>query len=151
MKKRSLSKQNKLRLLIISSLLLLLLGSCNNVKELNIQDAWSRPALSGNNTAAYFTINNPLTENDRLLSASSTIAEFTEVHLSVMQDGKMMMQQQEFVEIPAQSSIEFKPKDYHIMFINLYKDLNVGDEYQLILQFEKAGAITITVPVKEQE
>ena len=68
-----------------------------------------------------------------------------------MQDGKMMMQQQDFVEIPAQSSVEFKPKDYHIMFINLLNDLNIGDEYQLTLQFEKAGTITITVPVKEQD
>ncbi|MAT43365.1 MAG: hypothetical protein CL609_13580 [Anaerolineaceae bacterium] len=151
MKKQPLLKQKILRLFFLSSLLISLLSSCNSVKELNVKDGWSRPALSGNNTAAYFTINNPLNENDRLLSASSTIAEFTEVHLSVMQDGKMMMQQQDFVEIPAQSSVEFKPKDYHIMFINLLNDLNIGDEYQLTLQFEKAGTITITVPVKEQD
>ena len=151
MNSQPLFKRNFLRIVLIIGLLILILAACNTAKELQIEDPWGRPALSGNNTAAYFKINNPLSQTDRLLSASSTIAEFTEIHLSLMQDGKMMMQQQESVEIPANSSIEFKPKDFHIMFINLNNDLNVGDEYQLTLKFEKAGVITITVPVKEQE
>jgi len=147
----SLPKQNLSRFLFFTGLIIFMLTACTNTQELQIEEPWGRPALAGNNTAAYFKINNPLTEGDRLLTASSSIAEFTEVHLSLMEDGKMIMQQQEFVEIPAKSTVEFKPKDYHIMFINLNNDLNVGDEYQLTLQFEKAGSVTITVPVKEQE
>ncbi len=147
----SFSKQKFLHAVLFTGLLILMLTGCNNAKEIQIEDAWGRPGLSGNTTAADFKVNNPLNETDRLLSASSTIAEFTEVHLSLMQDGKMMMQQQEFVEIPANSIVEFKPKDFHVMFINLNNDLNVGDEYELTLQFEKSGAFTITVPVKEQE
>lgn len=151
MKIQSALKSKYLRLPFLIGILILILAACTNAKELTIQDTWSRPGLSGNNTAAYFVITNPLREQDRLINASSTIAEFTEVHLSLMQDGKMTMQQQEFVNIPANSSVEFKPKDFHIMFINLNQDLNIGDEYELTLQFDKAGSITITVPVKEQE
>jgi copper(I)-binding protein len=144
-------KSNDRKLIILIGMLLLILTACAGPKQLTIQDAWGRPALTGNNAAAYFVINNPLSEPDRLVDATSKIAEFTEIHLSQMQDGKMMMQLQAYVDIPANSRIEFKPKDFHIMFINLSNDLNMGDEYSLTLEFEKAGSITVIVPVKEME
>ncbi len=151
MKLQTTSTPKAYRLTLLAGLLILSLAACRPSQPLSIEAAWGRPALSGNNAAAYFIINNATPESDRLLSASSSIAEFTEVHLSLMQDGNMIMQQQDSVDIPANSQLEFKPKDLHIMFINLKNDLNIGDDYELTLHFEKAGAITITVPVKEQE
>ncbi len=151
MKLQTTSTPKAYRLTLLAGLLILSLAACRPSQPLSIEAAWGRPALSGNNAAAYFIINNATPESDRLLSASSSIAEFTEVHLSLMQDGNMIMQQQDSVDIPANSQLEFKPKDLNIMFINLKNDLNIGDDYELTLHFEKAGAITITVPVKEQE
>lgn len=136
--------------LSILFLLSLLLTSCAPQTPLEINNAWARPALAGNNTAAYFVVTNQTNQDDQLLSASSEISEYTQVHLSLMEDGNMVMKEQEFVVIPANSSIEFKPKDYHIMFINLKNDINIGDSFTLTLNFEKTGQVTIDVPVKEQ-
>jgi len=63
--------------------------------------------------------------------------------------GVMMMVQQENVRIGAQSQIEFTPGGLHVMLIGLNQDLNPGDTFQVTLNFENAGQITLDVPVRE--
>jgi copper(I)-binding protein len=128
---------------------LAILTGCNHKDSIDIQAPWARPALSGNNSAAYFMIANNSSENDALIDAQSSIAEFTQIHMSIMKDGNMMMQEQEEVEIPANSSVEFKPKGLHIMLINLNNELKTGDEFELKLVFEKSGEKIVIVTIKE--
>ena len=138
----------------ISILILLLITACSNNpnnENVQIEKIWSRPALEGNNSAVYFIIQNNQSTNEKMLSAESTIAEFSEIHLSCNVDGVMKMMEQENVEIEAGKQLEFKPMSYHIMLINLKQDLNVGDQFNLILYFENAGAKEIEVEVKESE
>lgn len=72
------------------------------------------------------------------------------MHLSQMKaDGTMEMIQQEKIDLPADGEVELKPGSYHIMFIGLKQDLVAGNEITLTLTFEKAGEITLTVPVKD--
>jgi copper(I)-binding protein len=61
----------------------------------------------------------------------------------------MMMVQQENVPVGAQSQIEFKPGGLHVMLIGLNQDLKPGETFQVTLNFEKAGPITMDVPVKQ--
>ena len=61
----------------------------------------------------------------------------------------MKMLHQENVPIPAQTNVEFKKGDFHIMLIELQQDLNPGDNVTLTLYFEKAGTISLDVVVKE--
>ena len=63
--------------------------------------------------------------------------------------GVMMMVQQENVHVGAQSQIEFTPGGLHVMLIGLNQDLNPGDTFQVTLNFENAGRITLDVPVRE--
>ena len=63
--------------------------------------------------------------------------------------GVMMMVQQENVRVGAQSQLEFTPGGLHVMLIGLDQDLNPGDTFQVTLNFEKAGRITLDVPVRE--
>lgn len=117
--------------------------------ELTIQDAWARPASAGENGAAYFVIENGTAEDDSLLSVSSAIATASEVHMSMGDDnGVMSMQMQESVTLTARDKVEFKPGGLHVMFVNLTRDLKVGDTITLVLNFENAGSLTIDVPVK---
>ena len=117
--------------------------------ELNIQDAWVRPARAGENGAAYFVITNGTTADDTLLSITSEIASATEVHMSMGDaNGVMSMQMQESVTLTARDKVEFKPGGLHVMFVNLTRDLKVGDTIPLVLNFENAGSLTIDVPVK---
>jgi len=138
----------------ISLFILLLITACAgnpNKEDVQIEKIWARPALEGNNSAVYFIIKNNLPTKEKMLSAESTIAEFSEIHLSSNEDGIMKMMEQEFVEIEAGKQLEFKPMSYHIMLINLQQELKVGDEFNLILSFENAGDKEILVEVKEFE
>jgi len=138
----------------ISLFILLLITACagNPIKEdVQIEKIWARPALEGNNSAVYFIIKNNLPTKEKMLSAESTIAEFSEIHLSSNVDGIMKMMEQEFVEIEAGKQLEFKPMSYHVMLINLQQELKVGEKFNLILSFENAGDKEILVEVKEFE
>jgi copper(I)-binding protein len=130
---------------------LLMLNACSSSSGvLSVQDAWARPASAGENGAAYFVIENGTAADDILLSASSEIAAATEIHKSMMMDGGMMsMQQQKSVPVPAKGQVEFKTGGLHVMFVNLTRDLKVGDTITITLIFEKAGSMTIQAIVKE--
>ena len=53
------------------------------------------------------------------------------------------------LEIPAGGTVELKPGSYHIMLIDLTKELKAGDTIEITLKFEKAGEITVTAEVRE--
>lgn len=129
-----------------------IIGACGKTSgELTVNNIWARPALAGNNGAVYFVIENGTSTSDTLLSASTNIASAAEVHMS-MEDtnGVMSMQMQEAISIPAKGKVEFKTGGLHIMLIGLTKDLNPGDTFTLMLNFEKAGEIALQVDVKDQ-
>jgi copper(I)-binding protein len=142
-------------IIIITLLIVLNLVACSNFgadeNEIKIEKAWARPALQGNPSAVYFRMENNLKETDKLISVTSQVAEFNEIHLSSMVDGTMKMMEQEFVAIEPDQVIEFKPMSYHIMLINLKQDLKLGDQFEISLTFEKSGQKNIYVEVKETE
>jgi periplasmic copper chaperone A len=50
--------------------------------------------------------------------------------------------------IPVGGSVVLKPGSYHVMLIGLKKPLTAGEKIALTLTFEKAGNISVTVPVQ---
>ncbi len=133
-------------------LAVLLLSGCAQPRSaaLAILDPWARPGLSGGNSAIYFSIENPTTSDDTLMSAESSAAEKTELHKSSMDaDGNMQMQPQENVLVPAGVQVQFEPGGLHVMLVNLHQDLNVGDEVPLTLHFENFGSVSVQAVVKE--
>ncbi|HSM23564.1 MAG TPA: copper chaperone PCu(A)C [Anaerolineaceae bacterium] len=118
---------------------------------IEIESAWARPAIAGNPSAVYFVIENNSSSDEKLLSADSSVSEFTEIHLSSDVDGTMKMMKQDFVEIKSKNILEFKPMSYHIMLINLKNDLKIDDVFELNLTFEKSGTKEILVEVKENK
>jgi copper(I)-binding protein len=115
--------------------------------DISFDNVWVRllpPSVK--TTAAYMTITS--TQDDKLLSATSTQAERVELHLSSMSNGVMSMNQVENIALEQNKPFELKPGSYHIMLIGLKKSLNEGDIYKLNLNFEKAGEIKIELPVK---
>lgn len=130
---------------------MLLLNACGPKGEgVQATDFWMRSGLKDGNGAAYMMITNYTDQDVALTGVSSDVASAVEVHLSsVGADGTMQMAKQESVVIPAGKALELKPGSYHIMFIGLTKDLNVGDEVTLTLHFDGYGDVTLTVPVKD--
>ncbi|MBE0411126.1 MAG: copper chaperone PCu(A)C [Anaerolineales bacterium] len=128
-----------------------LLTSCAQTQQIQIKEPWARPGLAGGNSAVYFVIDNPTTQDDTLISASSDAALHVEIHLSTHDEhGTAMMKPQESVDIPANSTVEFAPGGLHVMLISLVDDLLLGDEVNLTLSFEKNGEINVEVIIENR-
>jgi len=135
---------------------------------------WARTSPSAVTVgAAYVTITSPIDDALIGVSVDASVAMTAELHEMVMAgmdtgttmmggsattmmggsattEGAMTMQPVDRIELPAGQAVELKPGSYHIMLMELAKPLVVGDTIQITLTFEKAGDITIDVPVLDE-
>lgn len=119
------------------------------IGDLVIEQSWSRATPPGAKVAAgYLTIRNTGAEADTLLGGSANVADRIEVHESSEKDGVASMRKlAEGLEIPAQGSVELKPGGLHLMLVGLKSALVAGEPVQLVLNFKKAGAVTVDFAV----
>ncbi|MDC7682997.1 copper chaperone PCu(A)C [Asticcacaulis sp. BYS171W] len=108
-----------------------------------------RAALGQNpNTAAYVTIKNTGTTDDRLVSAACDCADTVELHSMKMDGDKMMMAPlPDGLVIKAGETVELKPGGNHIMLLGLKTRPEDGQTQSVTLTFEKAGSVTVEMPV----
>jgi copper(I)-binding protein len=117
---------------------------------LTITAAWVRATPPGVTTAAaYFTITNNGTAEERLLGATSPAARTAELHTSVEEHGMQHMRPLAEVVIPAGGSVELATGGMHIMLIDIAAPMKPGEEVPLTLHFAHAGDLTIGVPVRD--
>jgi copper(I)-binding protein/uncharacterized protein YcnI len=96
---------------------------------------------------AFMLLKNGGKADDKLVKAASPVAEHVEIHEHVMEGGAMRMRPVDGVSVPAGGTAELQPGGYHVMLIGLKHPLKEGDHFPLTLTFEKAGTVTIQVPV----
>ncbi len=106
-------------------------------------------ATAARNGAAYMTIANGGGAPDRLLRARTEAAAKVELHTIVKQGDVMQMREVEAIDIPARGKAELKPGGFHVMLLGLAKPLVEGQSFALVLEFEKAGAVPVTVNVEK--
>lgn len=104
-------------------------------------------AKTGEVTGAFVTIKNNSGKDDRLVGAWSDAAEMSQVHETRMENNVMTMKEIAGVDIPAGAILELRHGSYHIMMMNLKKDLNAGDTVMVTLKFEKAGEVSVPMMV----
>jgi len=97
--------------------------------------------------AAYLAIANAGEQPDRLLGASSPIAERVEIHAHVHEGGVMRMKKLDGLEVPPGGTVRFEPGGRHLMLIGLERPLEAGGEFRLTLRFRDAGTVELAVPV----
>ena len=144
------------KLLIVTALLCLAAALCvvaacaPSLAGIVIKDPYTRATPAGADTGgAFATIVNSSKDADRLVSASSPAAKNAELHETVDDSGVMKMEPRpEGWAIPAGSTLELKPGGKHIMLVGLTAPLEAGKKIRMTLNFEKAGAMTIDVPVQ---
>lgn len=114
-----------------------------------VTKAFARASASPTATsgAVYVSLMNHAAEADRLLSVSTPAAHMAEIHKSEIVDGVMKMDAAGPLELAGHGTLEMKPGGYHIMLMGLAQPLKKGDEIEVTLTFEKAGAVKIKVPV----
>ena len=117
--------------------------------DLIISDPWMRSVSAPVKTSAgYLTIKNQGTIADVLLSVNSDIAQATELHRSLEENGISLMRRVKKLEIPAGEKIELKPGSYHLMFIGLNGSIEAGATVTIIFNFQNAGAVEVVLPAK---
>lgn len=104
---------------------------------------------TGEGTAGVrFRIVNNGSSDDRLIGGSTPVAGTVEIHEMTMKDNVMEMGPIEGgLLIPAGETIDMNATGEHLMLIGLRQDLRAGDSFELALEFERYGTVTVTVPV----
>jgi copper(I)-binding protein len=126
----------------------LLLPACSESGRIGVEDAWARSPMQDVG-AAYFTVTNDGDAEDRLVGATAEIADRTEIHETVIEDGQAEMLPIEAVVIPAGETMAFEPGGYHVMLFDLTETLTVGETISLVLTFEEAGEIEVEAEIRE--
>jgi copper(I)-binding protein len=104
----------------------------------------------GGNSAAYMRLVNNGSVADALVGASTDVAKVVEIHSMTMENGVMRMFPVEQIEIPAGGTAELQPGGFHVMLIDLNKDLNAGDTVDLTLKFASGKEINVAAPVEQR-
>ncbi len=140
--------QKIVKFLLIFSFFSLLFFSSNLNAEISVENEWARVTPSGTGSV-YMKIKNNGNSDDKLLSASSDKAGLVMIHRSIREgDISKMIHIHDGVTIPANDSVNLKPGDYHLMLMNLDKNLSLGDKISIVLNFEKNDSLEITPVAK---
>ncbi|AZO79362.1 MULTISPECIES: copper chaperone PCu(A)C [unclassified Bosea (in: a-proteobacteria)] len=117
---------------------------------LKIEQPWTRATPAGAKVAGgYVAVTNTGAAPDRLLGGSSEIAGKVEIHEMSMNNGVMTMRGlPEGVELKPGAKTELKPGGYHIMFMDLKRQLKEGEKVKGTLTFEKAGPVPVEFSVQ---
>ena len=119
------------------------------IKGLVLSDFWIKKVIANNNiTAGYIKIENKNEKNERLISVESNFSKRTELHyMNIKNDIMIMKHLEDGVLIKSKSQINLKPRNFHIMFIDLTKSFNKTSNQKVKFNFENAGSIIINMPI----
>ncbi len=127
----------------------LLFESAGANGPLSVEDAWAMATPpTARNGAVYLVVEQHGEQADRLIGAASTVAERTELHTHIMQDGMMMMRRLDGLEVVPGEPLTFEPGGHHVMLMGLHHPLTAGQRFPLTLRFESGGDVQVTVAVR---
>jgi copper(I)-binding protein len=119
-------------------------------QAIEVHDAYARSASSMATTgAAFMVIHNHGRAADRLIGASSEVAEKVELHTH-REDANGVMRMihvEEGFDLPTDGEIVMERGGHHVMFMGLKAPMVQGEMIDLTLVFEQAGAVAVQVPV----
>ena len=108
---------------------------------------WARATPKGApNAAVYLTLVNNGSETDRLIGASSSVADNIQFHEERDENGVSKMRALQAIDVAPGASVVLKPSGLHLM-LRIKQQLMEGETFPLTLTFEKAGPIEVTVRV----
>jgi copper(I)-binding protein len=118
--------------------------------DLVISQAWSRATPNGAKTGGgYLTIENKGSAPDRLIGCSSDLAGTVQVHEMTVINGVMKMRPLDGgLTIDPGKTVKLAPGGYHLMLMELKGPLKQGDKLPVMLEFEKAGKVQVSLDVE---
>ncbi len=117
---------------------------------LKLEQPWTRATPAGAKIAGgYLAVTNTGSTPDRLLGGTSEVSGKVEIHEMAMKEGVMTMRGlPEGLEIKPGEKTELKPGSYHLMLMDLKRQLKEGESIKATLNFEKAGPVVVEFSVQ---
>ncbi|MDI1282866.1 MAG: copper chaperone PCu(A)C [Reyranella sp.] len=117
--------------------------------EIEIVGPWARASLPPMTAGGgFFALTNKGTIPDRLIAASSPVAERVEIHAITVVGAELRMRAREGgLALPPGTTLILKPRGYHLLLTGLKTPLEAGSQVPVTLTFEKAGNIDIELAV----
>lgn len=121
------------------------------VAQVTVSDAWIRATVPVQKTGgALMTLQSARAV--RVVAASTPVAGKVELHKMDMQGQTMKMAAVDAIALPAGQPVNLAAAGYHLMLLDLKRQLKDGDTVPLTLTVEDAArkreSVTVQVPVK---
>ncbi|MDO4433315.1 MAG: copper chaperone PCu(A)C [Alysiella sp.] len=129
---------------------------CQNLFAADIEatNAYARATVGQKQSGAFLTLKNTTHKDDILIAASVSpdIAENTELHTHINDNGVMRMREvKDGIPIAAGQTQELKPGGYHIMFFGLKNTLTAGQTLPIKLKFKNGSEQTVEFEVRNMQ
>jgi copper(I)-binding protein len=118
-------------------------------KTLEISKAWVRATPPKAHSAAVYLTVTDQGGPDRLIGASTPVAQSATLHESRTVNGVMQMRPVAGLPVTKDAPIALSPGGFHLMLMGLKDGLKLGQTFPVTLRFEKAGPVTTTVTVEK--
>ena len=112
-----------------------------------VSDAWVRATVPAQHATGAFMHVQSRTDS-KLVRANSPVARVVEVHEMAMDHDVMRMRQIPYLPLPAGKSVELSPGGYHIMLIELKRQVKEGEKIPLSLVIERQDGRLETIKVE---
>jgi len=115
--------------------------------KMNVSHAWVKEAPpNAEALAGYMDLQNQSSQAQTLLGARSTNFKSVMLHKTVSKGGMTHMNHSPRIGIPAGTTMQFSPGQYHLMLMNPKKTLQQGDQVEVLLEFQ--GGLVLPVKFK---
>jgi periplasmic copper chaperone A len=125
-------------------------ASFSVLAQVSVAEPWVRGTVASQmGTGAFMKIT--AAASARLVGASSPVAGVVEIHEMALVNNVMRMRAVEALELPAGKAVELKPGGYHVMLMDLQRDLKEGETVPLTLVIEQGGKrqnVEVKAPVR---
>lgn len=111
------------------------------------EGATPEPPLPGTTTSVYMTIENTSDKDYQLVAVNTDAAEMTHVHETTMEGDLARMQMISTVDIPAGETVTLAPLGFHVMLMNITRDIYPGDAVAFMLTFADDTGATFDMPL----
>ena len=119
--------------------------------QVTVREPWIRATVpAAQATGAFMELVSK--QDARLVEVRSPAAGIIEIHQMSMQGDRMMMSAVEGIDLPAGKSVALASGGYHIMMMDLKRQMKAGESVPMTLVFQGKGkkqeTVEVQVPVK---
>jgi len=126
---------------------ILLLAPACAYAQVRVSDPWVRATVPQQKVSGAF-MQLSSSRDMRLVEVRTPVAGVVEIHEMAMDKGVMHMRPVPGVDLPAGRTVELKPGGYHVMLMDLKRQLKEGESVTITLVLEGKDKKRETVEVK---